>query len=103
MCRLLEVSRSGYYAARKRCGLAPVAFAASGRAYGSRRLRAALQKQGVTMGRNRVRSLMRANGLRSVWKRKFVHTTNSQARPGRLAERAGPAVRAAQARSGLGV
>ena len=54
------------------------AFAASGGAYGSRRLRAALQKQGVTMGRHRVRSLMRANKLRSVWKRKFVHTTDSK-------------------------
>jgi putative transposase len=30
------------------------------------------------MGRHRVRSLMRANGLHSVWKRKFVHTTDSK-------------------------
>ena len=54
------------------------AFAASGRAYGSRRLCAALQKQGVTMGRHRVRTLMRANGLRPVWRRKFMHTTDSR-------------------------
>jgi transposase InsO family protein len=33
---------------------------------------------GVTMGRHRVRSLMRANGLRPVWRRKFVHTTDSK-------------------------
>ena len=38
----------------------------------------ALRRLGVTMGRHRVRSLMRANGLRSVWKRKFVHTTDSK-------------------------
>ena len=54
------------------------AFTASGRAYGSRRLRVALQHQGVSMGRHRVRSLMRANGLRPVWKRKFMHTTDSR-------------------------
>ena len=54
------------------------AFAASGRTYGSRRLRAALDMSGVTMGRHRVRSLMRANGLHPVWKRKFMHTTDSK-------------------------
>ena len=87
-CRVLQVSPSGYYAARLRSRQAPVvcadsvhlkaAFAASGRAYGSRRLCAALQQQGVTMGRHRVRTLMRANGLRPVWRRKFVHTTDSR-------------------------
>ena len=87
-CRILEVSRSGYYAAAKGRRTAPrvcaasvhlrAAFAASGRTYGSRRLRAALHMNGVMMGRHRVRSLMRANGLRSVWKRKFVHTTDSK-------------------------
>ena len=87
-CRTLEVSRSGYYAAARRRSTAPVvcaasvhlkaAFAASGRTYGSRRLRTALHMRGVTIGRHRVRSLMRANGLRSVWKRKLIHTTDSK-------------------------
>ena len=87
-CRILEVSRSGYYTAAKRHSTAPVvcaasvhlkaAFAASGRTYGSRRLRAAVHMSGVTMGRHKVRSLMRLNGLRPVWKRKFVHTTDSK-------------------------
>ena len=87
-CRTLEVSRSGYYAAAKRRSTAPVvcaasvhlkaAFAASGRTYGSRRLRAALDMGGVTMGRHRVRSLMRANRLHPLWKRKFLHTTDSK-------------------------
>ena len=86
-CRVLQVSQSGYYAARMRSRQAPricadsvhlkATFAASGRTYGSRRLCAALQKQGVTIGRHRVRTLMRANGLRPVWKRKFMHTTDS--------------------------
>ena len=87
-CRILEVSRSGYYAAAKRRRATPAAcaasvylkaaFAASGRTYGSRRLLTALRARGLTMGRHRVRSLMRANALRSVWKRKFVHTTDSK-------------------------
>ena len=87
-CRILEVSRSGYYAAAKRRRATPAAcaasvylkaaFAASGRTYGSRRLLTALRARGLTMGRHRVRSLMRANALRSVWRRKFVHTTDSR-------------------------
>ena len=87
-CHLLEVSRSGFYAAAKRCRKAPVlcadsvylraAFAASGRTYGSRRLCTALHMSGVMMGRYRICSLMRANGLRPVWRRKFVHTTDSK-------------------------
>lgn len=87
-CRVLEVSRSGYYAARRRSQVAPVvcaasvelkaAFAASGGAYGSRRLRAAVASRGVVMGIYRVRRLMRQHGLRSAWKRKFIHTTDSK-------------------------
>jgi len=59
-CWVLQVSQSGYYAARMRsrrvlriCADSvhlKAAFAASGRAYGSRQLCAALQQQGVTMG-----------------------------------------------------
>lgn len=87
-CRVLQVSRSGYYAARRRSQVKPVvcevdvqlkaAFAASGRTYGSRRLRTALASRGIAVGRYRVRRLMREHGLRSVWKRKFVHTTDSK-------------------------
>ena len=88
LCRVLQVSRSGYYAARKRCRLGTslceasvhlkAAFAASGGVYGSRRLCTALASRGVVMARSRVRRLMRQHGLRSVWKRKFVHTTDSR-------------------------
>jgi transposase InsO family protein len=88
VCRVLEVSRSGYYAARKRSQAQPVvcqdsvqlkaAFAASGGAYGSRRLRTAVASRGVVMGIYRLRRLMRQHGLRSAWKRKFVHTTDSK-------------------------
>ena len=54
------------------------AFAASGRSYGSRRIRASLANQGVVIGRYRVRTLMRKQGLRPIWRRKFVHTTDSR-------------------------
>jgi transposase InsO family protein len=88
LCRLLNVSRSGYYAARSRarepkkvCVITPhlnAVFADSGRSYGSRRLRIALAHRGLRLSRYRVRQLMRINHLQPVWKRKFIHTTNSQ-------------------------
>ena len=88
MCELLEVSRSGYYASQKRreqpqkvCPVAvqvQAAFAASGRSNGSRRIRAALANQGVAIGRYRVRTLMRKQGLRPIWRRKYLHTTDSR-------------------------
>ena len=86
-CRALGISRSGYYAAqraaaaRKVCPITPVlkaAFAASGSTYGSRRLSAALCAGGLVVGRFRVRRLMHGAGLRPVWRRKFIHTTNSR-------------------------
>jgi transposase InsO family protein len=87
-CELLGVSRSGYYAARKRTKQpVPVdlvavkikaAFAASDRAYGSRRLVTVLAQQGIRVGRYKVRQLMKAHNLHPVWKRRFVHTTNSK-------------------------
>lgn len=87
-CRLLEVSRSGFYAARRRRDLPrtvcaastsmKAAFLASGGNYGSRRLCVALRAQGLPLGRYRVRRLMHQHGLRARWKRKFVHTTNSR-------------------------
>ena len=87
-CQALGVSRSGYYSAAKSSRTPPkvcaasvhlkAAFAASGRTYGSRRLCAALHSQGLSIGRHRVRSLMRVHQLSSVWKRKFVHTTDSK-------------------------
>ena len=87
-CRVLEVSRSGYYATRRRGRVQPAvceasvqlkaAFAASGGAHGSRRLRTAVAARGVVMGIYRLRRLMRQHGLRSAWKRKFVHTTDGK-------------------------
>jgi putative transposase len=87
-CRVLQISRSGYYADRQRTLATPkvcvtrvklrAAFAASGRAYGSRRLRTVLRQDGMVIGRYRIRGLMKKHSLRPVWKRKFVHTTDSK-------------------------
>jgi putative transposase len=73
ICLVLGVSRSGFYTAQTRKQKAPVVcatsahlnshFEASGRCYGSRRLQSALNRQGIKIGRHRVRSLMRAQGL----------------------------------------
>jgi putative transposase len=86
-CRVLAVSRSGYYAAQRRGAKPPVckasvhlkaAFAASQQSYGSRRLVTAMANAGFTIGRYKIRSLMRQAMLKPVWKRKFVHTTDSK-------------------------
>lgn len=89
LCRLLSISRSGFYEAQKRAKApaphcCPVvvqlkaSFAASGGCYGSRPLRKALRAKGMEMGLYKIRRLMRTNDLRSAWKRKFVHTTDSK-------------------------
>ena len=86
-CRVLQVSRAGYYQHRQRGARGSdraatvylkAAFSGSGKSYGSRRLASALQAQGLAIGRYRVRRLMREAALHPVWKRKFIHTTNSR-------------------------
>ena len=85
-CRLLNVSRSGYYAAktttkRQKICVASVhlkaAFAQSQQTFGSRRLRTEMHKKGIRIGRYKIRRLMREARLVPVWKRKFVNTTDS--------------------------
>lgn len=86
-CRVLDVSRSGYYAAQRRSAKPMVCkvsvhlkaeFQASGQSYGSRRLVSAMTNAGFHIGRFKVRRLMRQAALKPVWKRKFVHTTDSK-------------------------
>ena len=71
MCRVLGVSRSGYYAWRRRplprqyernqALLVHIrdAYTAGRRAYGSPRIHHALKRQGIACGRHRVARLMR--------------------------------------------
>jgi len=86
-CRVLGVSRSGFYEAKHRSFMPAVcktsvyvraAFVASHQSYGSRRMVTALSNQGIVTGRFKVRRLMLQAGLKPVWKRKFVHTTDSK-------------------------
>lgn len=86
--RVLDVSRSGYYAAlKRRVQAAPACvesaqacaiFEASGRTYGSRRISAQTKSQGLCVGRHRARTLMKRNALNPRWRRKLVHTTDSR-------------------------
>ncbi len=86
-CRVLGVSRAGFYEARRRQEQPKICadsihvratFAANQQCYGSRRMVTALQEKGLKIGRYRVRTLMREAGLTPIWKRKFVHTTDSK-------------------------
>jgi transposase InsO family protein len=89
MCRVLRVSRTGYLQWR---GRAPsvrqrnndtlgaqlrVIHAENDRSYGRIRLWKALATQGQRVGQERVRRLMRLNGLKSVYRRPYRVTTNS--------------------------
>ena len=110
LCRVLGVSRSGYYAAQKQAqrpravanarlgAKARELFEASGRTYGSPRLTVALRRAGEPCGRHRVARLMRRTGLRTRQKRRFrPRTTDSHhlcpVAPNRLAERPAPPTR----------
>lgn len=87
MCRLLRVSRSGYYAWRVRPESARSrqeqeltttireVHEASRGVYGSPKITAELQEQGYVCGRHKVARLMRAAGLRGCPARRFRVTT----------------------------
>jgi len=87
MSRVLEVSRSGFYAwaARhpSRRAVQDVRLAQrihdiheqSRGTYGSRRIHADLRAGGGRIGQNRVARLMRENGIRGVSRRKWMRTT----------------------------
>ena len=87
MCRVLDVSTSGYYAWLKRCESAQSCrdrelgqrirevHEASRGIYGVPRIHAELAEEGVRVGRKRIARLMRASGLEGVSRRKRVRTT----------------------------
>ena len=89
MCRLLEVSRSGFYASRQRqpsvrtqvdqrlrVQICAVHWQSRG-TYGSPRVHVELRAQGVRCGRKRVERLMRLAGLVAKPRRHQRRTTNS--------------------------
>jgi putative transposase len=87
LCRVLQVSKSGYYAWLKRPAseratrdalLVPQIVASHERSdntYGSPRILGDLQEAGERVGRKRVARLMREEGLIGVSRRRFVITT----------------------------
>jgi putative transposase len=87
MCRVLEVSPSGYYAWRGRMisvrtredeslrGRIVAIHGQSRRTYGSPRIHAELKEEGRRVGRKRVARLMKEAGLVGVSRRKSIHTT----------------------------
>ena len=89
LCRVLQVSRSGFYAWQQRpaaprtlqdqtLGLEVAAiFAESRGRYGSPRVYAELRVRGQRTGRHRVARLMRSAGLRARERRRFRCTTDS--------------------------
>ena len=90
MCRVLRVSRSGFYAwdkrpesdhARQDSRLSTkirAIFKRSRGRYGAPRVHKALQADGEQIGRKRVARLMRQQGLRARQKRRFVVTTQNE-------------------------
>ena len=91
MCRVLGVSRSGYYASRAciRPSEREIRDAElllriraiheeSRRTYGSPRVHAQLVREGVEVGEDRVARLMRAAGLHGRVRRRFRVTTDSR-------------------------
>lgn len=90
LCRVMRVSRSGYYAFVRRPASqrdrqefrlqvhVRAAFAASQRRYGSPRLHAQLRAQGVRTSRKRVARLMRQQQLVARRRRRRCTTTDSR-------------------------
>jgi putative transposase len=95
MCRVLEVSASGYYAWRRRMMSVRATedeqlqqrirtiHLLSRQTYGAPRIHAELQEQGTRVGRKRVARLMKACFLRGISRRKSTVTTrrDRSARP----------------------
>jgi transposase InsO family protein len=91
MCRVLGVSRSGWYASRARIRPSErelldaelmskirAVHAASRGIYGSPRVHAQLVRDGVNVGADRVARLMHAAGLAGRVRRRFTVTTDSK-------------------------
>lgn len=87
----MDVSASGYYAWRKRltirlklkrknlAQLVRNCYFENRRRYGVRRIKAALNKQGIKIGKYKVRVLMKEEGLRAIGPKSFKpKTTDSK-------------------------
>ena len=90
MCKVLKVSRSGYYAWKRRRpsnrqrmngelleGIREV-YKKSRKTYGSPRIADQLNDNGIRCGKNRVARIMKENGIRAYVRKKFRRTTESR-------------------------
>jgi len=90
MCQILKVSRSGYYCWCRR-GKSKRALESdyiltnirneydrSRQLYGSPKIHFELNKKGILCSRPRVARIMKANGIKSITKKKFMRTTDSK-------------------------
>ena len=92
MCQVLKVSRSSYYnwlrrplsTHQKEDGILVEKMRRihkeSYKTYGIRRIKAKLNKEGISCGKNRIARLMRENGVFSRLRRKYKATTDSNHR-----------------------
>ena len=90
MCRVLAVSRSGYYTWAKHISsirqkenerlllCIKEAYVRGRGTYGSPRVTAELRSNGIKCGKNRVAYLMKSNGIKAKTKRRFKATTKSK-------------------------
>ena len=90
VCKLLSLNRSSLYRHKqvkpkqiserdqpivdRICAI----FKMSGQNYGSRRIQRALQEENIKIGRYKVRRIMRQQGLKTTWTRRFIRTTDSK-------------------------
>ena len=89
MCDVLEIKRSSYYGwlsrpeSKRRCndrelvGQIRRVFKDSRETYGARRIKAQLNKENISCGKQKVSRLMNENNIHSRLKRKFKATTYS--------------------------
>ena len=87
MCRVLAVSRSGYYKWSKHISSIrrkenerllihiKEAYVRGRGSYGSPRVTAELKDKGIPCGKNRIAQLMKNNGIKAKTKRRFKATT----------------------------
>jgi len=90
MCRILDISRSGYYGWKKRTKSTRMkenehlldhinkAYMLSRRTYGSPRITEELRSWGISCGENRVARLMKVNSIAAKSKKRYRITTHSR-------------------------
>ena len=90
MCKVLNISRSGYYAwlkrprsrrskeNRKLADHIRITHAKSRKIYGAPRIYRKLRENGISCSQNRVARIMKQEGIRGVVPRKFKATTDSK-------------------------